>query len=318
MSPSTFDRFLARLRAEPDPAPPPRYGPYGPYSRIFERLSRLRARGATVEEIGRSAGGEPMWALRIGDPGAPRGRVLYVANLHAQELIGVEAALATVERAAERIGEDDPRYRGVEVTCVPTLNPDGYRRVVRDLAAGAPRFRRKNGHGVDLNRNFAEGFAPRALSALLLRKVNHPGPSALSEPETAALDRLGQRRFTRALSFHSFGGWIFWPWAARRRRTPDDDRFAVLANEMRARQVRPYRACQLARWSLLFRAGGLEIDHFYRRWGTLALLMEISHGGAALRRPRTWIDAFSWFNPVDLVGEAANAADAALALVETL
>jgi hypothetical protein len=87
---------------------------------------------------------------------------------------------------------------------------------------------------------------------------------------------------------------------------------------MRARQIRPYKACQLGRWSLAFRAGGLEIDHLYRRHGTLALLMEVSHGGAALRRPRTWLDVFSWYNPYEVAEEAHNAADAALALVETL
>ncbi|MSP63007.1 MAG: hypothetical protein EXR72_22260 [Myxococcales bacterium] len=311
-----FDQFLARLRVEPDPAPPARYGAYSSYARIFERLESLRRRGARVECIGRSTGGEPMWAVRLGESERPRLRVLYFANLHAQEFIGVEAALATLERAAERIAARDPRYDGVEVTGVPTANPDGYLQVVRDLAAGRPRFRRKNLQGVDLNRNFAEGYRSDWLPRLL-PQIYNPGAGPLSEPETAALDRLFARRFDRALSFHSFGGWIFWPWATSRRPSPDDDRLRALATAMQSRQARPYRAVQLGRWSRFFRAGGAEIDHLHGRHGTLALLMEVSHGGRSVGRPSTWLDPFAWFNPLDVRGEVENVVEAALALAES-
>jgi hypothetical protein len=317
MERTSFKEFLSRLEIEPDPEPPPRYGGYGGYRRIFERLGRLAARGARVESFGRSTGGEPLWAVHLGaEPEAARRRVLYFANLHAQEFVGVEAALATLERAAERIASGDPRWRGVQVTGVPTCHPDGYREVVRDLAAGRPRFRRKNGRGVDLNRNFAEGFAPRAPLARLLPAIYHPGREALSEPETRALDGLFQRGYHRALSFHSFGSWIFWPWAARREPTPDDARFRRLAEAMRAQQPRPYRAVQLARWARWFRAGGAEIDHLYGRYGTLAFLIEVSRGGRALARPGTWLDAFAWFNPRNLDAAVDDAAGAALALAE--
>lgn len=217
MSAPSFDDYLTRLRAEADPEVPPHYGDYGGYRRVFERVDRLRAAGAVVESFGRSAAGEPLWAVRLGTTdGSATRRVLYLANLHAQELIGVEAALGTLERAQARFSAGDPRLAGVEVTGVPTANPDGYRQVVRDLAAGSTRFRRKNHHGVDLNRNFAEGFDGGAWLARLLPWIYDPGAAPLSEPETAALDGLFARRFDRALSFHSFGRWIFWPWAGRR------------------------------------------------------------------------------------------------------
>ena len=181
--------------------------------------------------FGRSTGGEPLWAIRLGASAQPRLRVLYLANLHAQEFIGVEAALATLSAAAARLRENDPALAGVEITCVLTANPDGYRRVAAELAAGGPRFRRKNLRGVDLNRNFAEGFNPGGLLPKLAPFIYNPGPAPLSEPETAALDGLFATRFDRALSFHSFGGWIFWPWAHTRRPTVDDMLFAQLAGD---------------------------------------------------------------------------------------
>src|SRR5262249_46064138 len=64
-----FEEFLARLRAEPDPAPPPRYGGYGSYRRLFERIERLAARcgrPGQIERYGRSTAGEPLWALHLG------------------------------------------------------------------------------------------------------------------------------------------------------------------------------------------------------------------------------------------------------------
>lgn len=318
----TFEEFLARVRAEPELAPPARYGPYRSYRALWERVEELRAAaGGTAECYGRSTGGEPLWVVRIGETTAPARRVLYFANLHAQEFVGVEALLETFRRATacildERGGSAERRLSTGELAFVPTANPDGYRRVLADLAAGATRFRRKNLRDVDLNRNFAVGFDRRAVLARLLPFVYEPGPAPLSEAETAALDGLFARRFDRALSFHSFGGWIFWPWAGRREPSPDDARFARLADDMRARMSRPYRAAQLGRWARWFRAGGAEIDHLYGRYGTLAFLVEVSRGGRRLARPSTWLEAFSWFNPREVAAEVEDVAGAALALAE--
>lgn len=320
MAAPTFDEFLARLRAEASPAPHPRYGAYRSYRALFEEVGALRERGAEVEMFGRSAGGEPLWAVRLAGrsttPGPPRARVLYLANLHAQEFVGVEVALAVARRALEAMAAGDPLLDGVEVTCVPTANPDGYRRVCAEAASGRPGFRRKNARGVDLNRNFAEGYDPIAALPRLLPFLYEPGERPLSEPETAALDGLFARRFHRAASLHSFGGWIFWPWAGRSRPTVDDARFAALAERMRSRMRHPYRAVQLGRWARWFRAGGAEIDHLYGRYGTLAFLVEIGGGGRHLAHPSTWLDPFSWYNPVDLAPVLADVTAAALTLCE--
>lgn len=313
----TFDAFLARLRAERDPAPPARYGPYRSYGALFAHARALcDETGAIAETFGRSAGGEPMWALRIGPTQNARRRVLFLANLHAQEFIGVEAALGCFARAARRIAAGDPRLAGIELTCVPTANPDGYRRVAAGVAAGDPRFRRKNERGVDLNRNFAEGWDKKAILPRLLPFIYDPGESPLSEPETAALDNLFSRRFDRAISFHSFGEWIFWPWAGRNIPTADEHRFAALATQMQRAMPRPYKAVQLGKWARWFRAGGAEIDHLYGRYGTLAYLIEVSGGGRRLFDWGRWTDAFAWFNPPDVEREVENVAGAAMVLVE--
>ena len=316
----SLDAFLARLRAAPDaadPAPPARYGPYRSYRGLFEHVHALcQETGATAETFGRSTEGEPMWAVRIGPTAGARRRVLFLANLHAQEFIGVEAALFAFAACARRIAAADAGFAGVELTLVPTANPDGYRRVAAGLATNDVRFRRKNARGVDLNRNFAEGWDKNAWLPRLLPFIYDPGESPLSEPETSALDSLFSRRFDRALSFHSFGAWIFWPWAGRRAQTADEPRFAALAAQMQRAMPRPYKTIQLGRWARWFRAGGAEIDHLYGRYRTLAFLIEVSEGGRKMADPGSWLDAFTWFNPPDVQREAENAAAAAMALVE--
>jgi hypothetical protein len=106
---------------------------------------------------------------------------------------------------------------------VPVLNVDGYR---YSFDRPETRFWRKNRRrvasarsgrvtvGVDLNRNF-----PVPFNATGAANTNggpssdtYAGPSALSEPETAGLDRwLRSLRLRGALDFHSFGGLVLRP-----------------------------------------------------------------------------------------------------------
>jgi protein MpaA len=76
----------------------------------------------------------------------------------------------------------------VQMTVVPNLNPDG-----------AAAFRRQNGRGVDLNRNFPVGHGTGCWSP-----TNYGGPVPFSEPETQALRALvDELRPEVVVGFHS-------------------------------------------------------------------------------------------------------------------
>lgn len=139
-----------------------------------------------VREIGRSAGGRPLVAVRLGRPqSAPEWRVLLLGGQHGDEPAGREALLELVRLIAADPLRLPPE---VEVWLVPTANPDG-------TAAGT----RRNGAGADLNRDWL----------------------TLGQPETRAIHALAREvRPDLAVDLHEFdrssrdwreAGWDEWP-----------------------------------------------------------------------------------------------------------
>ena len=123
--------------------------------------------GQTIE-VGRSAAGRAIRAIRVGSRNAER-TVLVVGEIHGTEPAG--RAVVRGLRAARP-------PRGVALLLVDSINPDGGR-------AGT----RWNSRGVDLNRNFPFGW--RAGGSPF--ETYYSGPAPLSEPESQALARLVER-----------------------------------------------------------------------------------------------------------------------------
>jgi len=270
----------------------------------------VRASGGLAAPVvyGASAEGSPLWGVRVGE-GARR--VLYLGNIHAIEFVGTEVVLAILDGLIA-----DP-VDGVEAWLVPIANPDGRARAEANAAAGRRRFVRHNARGVDLNRNFDVGFRADYWMHRLLPGIYRPGSGPCSEPEVAALrDLCAAHPPHAAISFHAFGGWIFYPWASRAEPPADEARFAATASRLAASMRRPYRVSQLGRWARWFRAYGAEIDHLYGRHGTLAFLIEVSRGGVEVNRPRTWADPLAWFNPRDPSPDVHDVLPAARLLAE--
>jgi hypothetical protein len=272
-------------------------GPSWSYERLLGEMARAAGSGpGRLHEIGRSVLGEPIRAVTVAHAGAAGPPVMVIAGLHAMEHPGPRAAIALVARAAAGEGG----WREVPLVVVPLANPDGYRAVEETRAAGRRRFLRANGHGVDLNRNFAEAWTAGARLTRLFPRIFHPGAGPLSEPETQALDALAAaERPAFVVSLHAFGEWIYVPWASRREPAPDQERLLAIAREMAARMPRrKYRVIPLAQRSRLFKAFGAEIDHFYARHGALSFLIEIG-AGPRLGSPSTWFDVYRWYTPDD-------------------
>jgi protein MpaA len=107
-----------------------------------------------------------------------------LGGVHGDEIEGLIAAQGLLR---ELISGQLP---ALDVTVVPILNPDG-----------AFRRERRNGRGVDLNRNLpTQDWSPVAAT-----ERYHPGPAAGSEPENQALMKLIERSsFSLIVSLHSW------------------------------------------------------------------------------------------------------------------
>lgn len=288
--------------------PPPLQG----YHTLAGALAELRAmapRGLCEIHYGNTVHGEALRAFCCGTSGGTT-RLLYMANIHAMEFLGTEVILAL----AEAFLKNPPV--NCEIWLIPSVNPDG-----RLLAEGVAQsrckqFLRHNAHGVDLNRNFDVDFNRDYWLSRWLPRLYRSGETPFSEPETAALRGfLAQHPPHFALSLHSFGNRIFYPWSARREPTVDAARFTAIAESMaHCMPHARYRVAQLGQWAQWFAGHGLEIDHLYACHGTLAFLMELSKGGFSAKAPATWFQPLRWFNPPDVSREVENALPAAVFL----
>ena len=259
---------------------------YRGYADVFAQLHalpnlRFRVLGTSVDNI-------PIVGCELGPERASTTSVV-IAGLHALEWIGVETALAL----AHRLSAEPPADR--RIVMVAIANPDGYRLVEGDLLAGRRKFRRKNLHGVDLNRNWPAEFRRG-------RKAH--GPAPCSEPEIAAIVRAlddevaAGSRIEVAVSLHSFGRKLLLPWGARWKRPPRWHELDSSARAIQARITDRYTISQCARWVPGWVSYGMEIDDLHIRYGANALLVECSRGGLSFD-PQTWLAPFRWFNPPD-------------------
>jgi hypothetical protein len=171
-----------------------------------------RAAGGEVVPYGHSVEGEPLEALRLPSPTGATRRVLCSANIHGPEHVGCEVALALARAAADEGTAAHALRREAELWVIPCLNPDGYRRTWALQGVGPLALLRTNARGVDLNRNYPlPGGARRwrlpGAGSSRPGDATYAGPAPLSEPETAALDRLcAAQRFWASANLHSFMG----------------------------------------------------------------------------------------------------------------
>ncbi len=265
-------------------------------------------------EIGRTVEDRPIWAFRIRDPARPViRRVLVFAGIHPIEWISTETAVSIAEELTRH------PVSGIEVVVVPVLNIDRRLQVEADLMSSRNVYRRTNLNGVDLNRDWGAHREATAVWRHIIPGFYETSPAPISQPESQALEGLLKEGFDVAISLHSFGGYIYHPWAGRWQRPRDWQTYRRLGEVMaKAQGPGAYHVRQLSRWGFFFRAQGAEIDHIYKNHGTLAFLIELSRSGQHLLRPGSFGTIFRWYNPADPAPAVSKGLSAIRALVRTM
>ena len=196
------------------------------------------------QDIGdfKTAEGRPIQWVRISDnPDVDEDEpeILYTALHHAREPISLSQLIYFMWYILEN-SETDPSIahllKNTELYFIPCVNPDGYvyNETVRPEGGGLWRKnRRKNADGtfgVDLNRNYGHkwGVDNDGSSSNTQSEV-YRGTAPFSEPETQAVRSFVlDHDFKVALNYHSYGGFLIYPWGYTSQPAEDEEIFKEL------------------------------------------------------------------------------------------
>jgi carboxypeptidase T len=257
------------------------YRDYRAIAIYLHELAELAPDLATVHGIGSSLDGRSIWALRIGGSAPDATPMLINGTQHAREWIAPMVSMCIADRLV-RGYDADPAIRDfvdhTELWVVPVVNPDGYQH-----SWSTDRYWRKNrrnGHGVDLNRNFGVAWGGDGSSRFKRSEV-YRGEYAFSEPETAALRDLAKReRIALHIDFHAYGQLVLYPWGYTASPAKDRDRFAAVGDRMAsaifAAHEHPYRLMSAVE---LYPASGTMSDWMYGEVDALSYTIELRPKG---------------------------------------
>lgn len=251
---------------------------------------------STLVELGRTHQGRPIWGLKISDhptEAEDEPAVLFNGMHHASELLSTELALDVVQGLLEGYRRDASVTRwvdGLEIWCVPMVNPDGNAAFIET----SQWVLRKNGRdsdgdgmldpfeGVDLSRNYPQGWGGEASGSTAFTSHYYRGPSAGSEPETRAIMALAdEHRFAASISFHTIGRVFYVPYTLPTTEEPRPNVAWAIAEELAAaapaqRNGKPYRVAESGA------VAGSDQDWHMFTHGTVALLLEGAYHNPSL------------------------------------
>jgi carboxypeptidase T len=300
-----LEHGLRPLSVEPLDSPPtdPAYHNYAETLEALEQAQATHPEIVSLAEIGQSVEGRAIAAVKISDqpgldePAEPA--LLFMGLHHAREHLTVEMALEVVRLFTEGYGMDPALTNLVnqrEIWVVPMVNPDGGE---YDIATGSYRYWRKNRRlnsngsvGVDLNRNYSFGWGGEGSSSLPSSDT-YRGVEAFSEPETQAIRdfALAHGNLTAAISFHSYGEMILYPFGHTVGGVPpvmdaiDRDAFVELGVQMaETNGYIPKQACDL------YSVSGDTCDWLYAERGAFCFTFEIYPTNGDFYPPGSIID----------------------------
>ena len=235
-----------------------------------------------IHSIGKSSQGRDIWIAKVSDNvgiDENEPEVLFDSLHHAREHLSLEQNLALLRWLTEGYGTD-ARITGLvdtrEIWIVFAVNPDG---AEYDLTGSPFRDWRKNRQpnagsssiGTDINRNYGYHWACCGGSSSARSSETYHGASAFSTPEARVMRDFilsrrigGRQQIQTAITFHTAGQQILWPYGYTKADVPFDmtaeDHAALVALGRKMASTNGYTAMQS---SSLYITDGDEIDWAY-------------------------------------------------------
>ncbi len=257
------------------------------YQETIDAMDQLATKYPAIASrftIGKSVEGRNLEGIRLSSHPTPDSlpTALLLGCHHAREHLSVEVPLMTAEYLASHYG-NEARITAMldtrEVWILPMVNPDG---AEHDISGKGYKYWRKNRRvngdgtmGVDLNRNYDAGFGGPGSSSDTSSDT-FAGPSAFSEPETAAVRDFVRARksTTMLLTFHTFSELILWPYGHTKQKVAnakDREVYETMGKKMATwNKYKPMQA------SDLYLASGDTTDWAYDELKIFAFTFELS------------------------------------------
>jgi hypothetical protein len=131
----------------------------------------------------------------------------------------------------------------------------------------------RNGHGVDINRNYPAGWNSCNGSSASTSAQDYRGTAPASEPETQAMmNFVGSIKPVFNISYHSYSEIVIYPYGCRPRRTPAEEAVETVGAEIGKKlDYKPGTA-----WQLLYNADGGDIDWMYTEHQVIPYVIEVN------------------------------------------
>lgn len=228
--------------------------------------------------IGKSLEGRDIWALNISDNantievGEPA--ILFNGMHHAREVMTPEVPLDIIENLLSEYGHNEKLTNWVNaysIWVVPMLNVDGNNKVWNEDVWW--RKNTRNGHGVDINRNYPFSWGSCEGSSGSKNSDTYRGESPGSEPETQALMSLVEKvRPVFDISFHSYGELVLYPYGCEGKRVETAAVVEPLGQEMAS--LIDYTPG--VPWEILYGVDGDDISWMYHDFQVIPYVIELN------------------------------------------
>ena len=264
------------------PAKDSRYHNYAEMVAVLQAAQAAHPDIVKVISIGKSYQGRDIWAVKVSDDvdtDEAEPEVMFDSLHHAREHLSLEQDLALLRWLTDGYGTDARITKivdGNEIWIIPSVNPDG---AEYDLTGNPYREWRKNrqpnagttARGTDINRNYGYRWGCCGGSSGSKSSPTYRGKAAFSAPESRVIRDFilsrrvaGQQQIKLAITFHTAGEQILWPYGYTKTDIPFDmtkDDHAALVRLGRGMAARNgYTAMQS---SSLYVTDGDEIDWAY-------------------------------------------------------
>ncbi|XP_075987269.1 zinc carboxypeptidase-like [Anticarsia gemmatalis] len=192
-------------------------------------LARKYPREMKIMSIGKTKERRDILAVKVLLKGArPKTSVVVEGGVHAREWIAPAFVTYLISQIVQADSSGDYELRKIansfEWYFVPCINPDGY-----EYTHTIDRMWRKNrnGHGTDINRNFAHGFGTVGVSKKKTADI-YCGEKAFSEKESKAMadfvtETNKQRKIEFYLAFHAYGQYMIIPYTDSKKHVENFD-----------------------------------------------------------------------------------------------